>query len=47
MRTAEPTDWKTLPMPELQTPIPLGSLYNVKQLMLMKRGVIPREMEDK
>jgi hypothetical protein len=47
MKIAEPTDWKADAMPELQTIIPLGILYNRKQLMLMKRGVIPREMEDK
>ena len=47
MKTAEETDWKALPMPELNTAIPLGLLYHKKQLMMMRRGVIPREMEDK
>ncbi len=47
MKTAEETDWKALPMPELNAAIPLGLLYHKKQLMMMRRGVIPREMEDK
>lgn len=47
MKTAEPTDWNALPMPEMRTTIPLGLLYHGKQVILMKRGVKPREMEDK
>ena len=47
MKIAEETDWKALPMPELNTTIPLGLLYHKKQLIMMRRGVIPREMEDK
>ena len=47
MRTAKPTDWKALPMPEMQTRIDLGFLCDKNQVILIKRGVIPREMEDK
>ena len=47
MKIAEETDWKALPMPELNTTVPLGMLYHKKQLIMMRRGVIPREMEDK
>ena len=47
MKTAEPTDWNAKPMPEYQTTIPLGFLYHGKQVLLMRRGVVPREMEDK
>jgi len=47
MKTAGPTDWKALPMPELHTTITPGLLFNANQVFCMKRGVIPREMEDK
>lgn len=47
MKIAEPNDWKALEMPEQNTTISLGLLYNEKQLFHIKRGVIPREMEDK
>ena len=47
MKTAEPTDWKTSPMPEARTTIPLGLLFNPKQVEIIKCGFLPREMEDK
>ena len=47
MATAQPTDWKTEPMPDRNATIPLALLYHEKQLFLMRRGVVPREMEDK
>jgi len=47
MKTAGPTDWNAKSMPDLNATIPLGLLYHKKQLMLMRRGVVPREMEDK
>ena len=47
MKQAEPTDWNAKPMPEKNATISLALLYHSKQLFLMRRGVIPREMEDK
>ncbi|HSN56116.1 MAG TPA: hypothetical protein VLT32_15685, partial [Candidatus Sulfomarinibacteraceae bacterium] len=47
MKTAEPTDWNALPMPEVNATIPLGLLYDAEQMAMIRRGVVPREMEDK
>jgi hypothetical protein len=47
MKFAEETDWKTEPMPELHTFVTPRLLFNAKQIFRMKRGVVPREMEDK
>ncbi len=38
MKTAEETDWKALPMPELNTAIPLGLLYHQRDRVMVTRS---------
>jgi len=47
MRTAQRTDWKTLPLPEKHAVLALDRLYSREQSGLIITGFIPVEMEDK
>ena len=47
MKIAGPSDWNALPMPEMNTTIALGLHFSPEQMTMIRRGVVPREMEDK
>ncbi len=46
-KIAKPKDWKTTPMPEQRVTIPLNRAFSQEQVVLIREGLIPEEMEDK
>jgi len=47
MKTAEPTDWKTEKLPSKNTTIRLERTFSRDEMELIRRGLIPQQMEDK
>ena len=47
MRTAEPADWGTKPLPRRRTTILLDRIFSQDELNILRRGLIPAQMEDK
>lgn len=47
MRAARSTDWKTVPLPELRTTVPLNRVYSAEEMERIRMGLVPQEMEDK
>jgi len=47
MRTAKRTDRKTEPLPTLRTRISLDRVFSLHEMEMIKRGVVPKQMEDK
>ena len=47
MRNAEPADWDTKPLPRRRTTIPLDRTFSQDELNILRRGLIPAQMEDK
>ena len=46
-RIVKKTDWNTVPMPEENDTFTLNSVITKEQYEILKRGHIPRAMEDK
>ncbi len=46
-RPVRRTDWKTLPLPERRTTIPLDRRFSAAEMEAIRYGVLPRQMEDK
>lgn len=47
MSDARSTDWKTRPLPRKRTTISLDRMFSKKDMARIRRGVVPRQMEDK
>lgn len=47
IRIAEKSDWKTTPMPDENTTFELKRSFTNEQMEALKKGNIPRQMEDK
>ncbi len=47
MREATSSSWKTVPLPEGRTTIPLDRSFSKSEMRDIQVGVIPQEMEDK
>lgn len=47
MRTAKPEDWKTRPLPARRTTIALNRTFSAPEIARMRRGLVPKQMEDK
>ena len=47
MKTAEPTDWKTEPLPAKRTTIRLNRTFSSQEMKIIRRGLVPEQMEDK
>lgn len=47
VRSAEPSDGKTEALPEQHTTLAFDRTYTERQMSLIRRGFIPREMQDK
>jgi hypothetical protein len=47
VKTAKPTDWKTEALPSLKSTIRLDRTFSPDEMNLIKRGLVPEEMEDK
>ena len=47
MRTAVKTDWKTLPLPSKRSIVELNKTYLAEESNTIRKGLIPKEMEDK
>jgi hypothetical protein len=46
-RPAEPSDWKTLPMPEQHARLLFDRIVDTKQMEKLRQGFVPSEQEDK
>ena len=46
-RPAEPSDWKTLPMPAARARLSFERTVDAKQMEKLKQGFVPSEQEDK
>ena len=47
MKTAKKADWKTLPLTSKRAVIQLNRTFTVEEIDTIRKGLIPREMEDK
>ncbi len=47
MRTAKQEDWKTEPLPPERTSIALDLVFTMEETEIIRRGLIPVQMEDK
>ena len=47
MRTATPSDWETQDLPAARTSIALDRVFSRDEMALIRRGLIPEQMEDK
>jgi len=47
MKTAKKADWKTLPLTSKRSVIQLNRTFTVEEIDTIRKGLIPREMEDK
>lgn len=47
MKTAKQSDWKTEPLPSKHAVIPLDRHFTAEEMTIIRRGVIPKQMEDK
>lgn len=47
MKTAKRSDWKTEPLPFEHVVIPLVQHFTSEEMTVIRRGVIPEQMEDK
>ncbi|MFO7543292.1 MAG: hypothetical protein R6W97_10895 [Thiobacillus sp.] len=47
MKTAKLSDWKTKPLPSEHVVIPLAQNFTSEEMAVIRRGVIPEQMEDK
>lgn len=47
MSDAKPGDWKTKPLPGERTTISLDREFSTREMERIRRGVVPRQMEDK
>ena len=47
MRNAEPADWGTKLFPRRRSTIPLDRTFSQDELNILRRGLIPAQMEDK
>jgi len=47
MKTAQSTDWKTLPLPKSRSTIRLDRLFSAQEMERIRQGLIPEQMEDK
>jgi hypothetical protein len=47
MRNAQPADWKTKLLPRRRTTIPVDRAFSQDELNILRRGLIPVQMEDK
>ena len=46
-RAAQPDDWNTKPFPQEESGVTLNRTFSLDELAHIKRGVVPKEMEDK
>ena len=46
-KTVTKKDWKTCPMPELNTTFSISRVFSDEQMNTLKTGYIPQQMEDK
>ena len=44
---AKSTDWKTQPLPSKRITVRLDRAFSPRQMKLIRRGLVPRQMEDK
>ena len=47
MDAAKRTSWKTTPLPDLRTTIPLEQAYSAREMAAVRRSLVPEQMEDK
>ena len=47
MKTAKPTDWKTEALPAKRTTVRLERSFTPEEMDRIRRGLIPKQMEDK
>ena len=47
LKAAKPTDFQTVPLPALRTVIAMGRLFSLEEMMQIRKGLIPQEMDDK
>ena len=47
MKLAEPSDWKTKPLPKKRVTIPLDRLFSQAEMLKIRQGLRPEQMEDK
>ena len=47
MKPAEPSDWKVKPLPKKRAVIPLDRLFSQAEMLKIRQGLRPEQMEDK
>jgi hypothetical protein len=47
MKTSKPSDWKTIALPAKRTTISLDRAFTSHEMELIRKGLIPQQMEDK
>jgi hypothetical protein len=47
MKPAEPSDWKTKPLPKKRVVIPLDRFFSAAEMLKIRLGLRPEQMEDK
>jgi len=47
VKIARSSDWKTIALPLKRTTIPLSRRFSEKEMQMIRKGLIPEEMEDK
>lgn len=47
MEIAKPADWKTYPLPKERTTVSIDRIFSVQEMKRIRKGLIPKQMEDK
>ena len=47
MKKSEPTDWNTTPFPSKRSVISLDRTFSTQEMILIRNGLVPEQMEDK
>jgi len=47
MKTAKPADWKTEALPQKRTTVRLDRSFSPEEMDRIRRGLVPKQMEDK
>jgi hypothetical protein len=47
LKTTKPTDWETKALPSKRTTIHMDRAFSLQEMKLIRRGLVPEQMEDK
>lgn len=47
LKAAKPTDFRTEPLPDRRTVIPMSRLFSQQETIRIRKGLVPQQMEDK